>query len=126
MELDKIESAPAEPDAPPERSPALTGGPKPVFRRELYWFTVICLGGWILAMALLVPRLASYRETRDMEESLQGVVTRLSSLEREYEAAIAALENDGFYRDEVYRRVLKVKKPNEEFILKKEAGVSDN
>jgi hypothetical protein len=99
--------------------------PRPVFWKEMYWFTVICLGGWILAMAILPPRLARNRSAADMENDLRRAVAHLSKLEKEYEALIPAVENDPFYRDEVYRKVLRVKKTNEEF-LKNTAVDSDN
>ena len=98
---------------------------RPVFWKEMYWFAVICLGGWILAMAVLPPRLARNRSALDMESGLRRTVARLSRLEKEYEALIPAVENDPFYRDEVYRKVLGVKKNNEEF-LKNSPGDSDN
>ena len=111
MELDEIHEKP--------------GDPPPVFSKELFWFALISLGGLILATAVLPPRLARNRSALDMEEDLRSSVTKLSGLEKEYEALIQAMENDPFYRDEVYRKVLGVKKNNEEF-LKKAPRASDN
>ncbi len=99
--------------------------PRPVFWKELYWFVVICLGGSILAVLVLSPRLARHRNTVDVENSLQRTVTGLARLERQYDAAIQALDTDPFYRDEVIRSVLKVKRNTEEF-LKQPSGISDN
>jgi hypothetical protein len=99
--------------------------PRPVFWKEIYWFVVICLGGFTLALLVLAPRLARHRSVLDVETGLRTTVARLSTLERQYEAAIQALEDDPFYREEVIRDVLRVKKTSEEY-LKKSAGVSDN
>lgn len=106
-------------------SPPRATEPRPVFWKEIYWFTVICLGGWILALVVLPPRLARNRSAFDIENDLRRTVTHLSKLEKQYAAVIPAVESDPFYRDEVYRKVLRVKKPNEEF-LKKAANNSDN
>ena len=89
-----------------------------MFWKELYWFLVICLGGWTLAMVTLPPRLARNRSAFETAGELERVVRRLENLEKEYEAAIAAVENDPFYRDEVYRNVLGVKKSSEDFLKK--------
>ena len=76
-------------------------------------------------MTVLPPRLARNRSALDMENDLRRTVTHLSKLEKEYEAMIPAVESDPFYRDEVYRKVLRVKKNNEEF-LKNATRNSDN
>ena len=98
---------------------------QPNFWKELYWFALICLGGWVLAVSVLSPRLARDRSSGDAEAGLEQAVQQLEALEKEYEAAIVAVENDVFYRDEVYRNILKVKRDGEEF-LKEQAPVSDN
>jgi hypothetical protein len=98
---------------------------QPVFWKEVYWLALICLGGWVLAVWVLSPRLARDRSSRDAERGLEQTVQQLEMLQGEYEAAIVAVENDVFYRDEVYRNILKVKRDGEEF-LKKEVPVSDN
>jgi len=99
--------------------------PRPVFWQEIYWFVVITLLGSGFAFWMLPPRLARNRTALDMEEGLQGTVAALENMEKKYEAAIAAVENDPFYREEVYRALLKVKKKGEEF-LKDPARISDN
>jgi hypothetical protein len=98
---------------------------RPVFWQEIYWFTVISLLGFSLALWVLPPRLARNRSALGIEEDLEGAVAALESTGRKYEAAIAAVENDPFYREEVSRSLLKVKKKDEEF-LKAPGGVSDN
>lgn len=102
--------------------PAASG---PVFWKEIYWFTVVSLAGWMLALFVLAPRLARRRTAHDMEAGLCSTTIRLARFEREYEAAIQAVEDDPFYREELIRAVLKVKKSNEEF-LKDAAALSDN
>jgi len=98
---------------------------RPNFWMELYWFAIICLGGSILAVLVLSPRLARNRRSVDLQAELTATTARLSSLEKQYEAAVQALESDPFYREEVTRHVLEVKKNDEEF-LKRIASISDN
>lgn len=98
---------------------------RPSFWVEIYWFTIICLGGTILAVVVLAPRLARNRRSLDLEAELTTTTARLSSLENRYEAAVEALENDPFYREEVIRHILEVKKNDEEF-LKRTTPISDN
>jgi hypothetical protein len=102
--------------AGPEEGPAgaaLPGADRPVFWKEVYWFALICLGGWMLALAVLPERLARHRATLDLEEDLQAAVAGLGDLERQYEAAIAAVESDPFYKEEVQRHRLGVKRRGE-------------
>ncbi|HZN58057.1 MAG TPA: hypothetical protein VFD71_08285 [Planctomycetota bacterium] len=89
---------------------------RPVFWQEVYWFLLVCLGGWTLGILVLAPRLSRHRSVLDMERELKGSVARLEQLEREYDAAIQAMETDTFYREEAIRSILKVKKPGEEFL----------
>ena len=111
------------------RSMALAEDPreerKPSFWLEVYWFLLICVGGGILAILVLAPRLARHRSSLDLETEIRGTLSRLTHLERQYEAALQALENDSFYREEVIRHVLKVKKRNEDF-LQMAGAISDN
>jgi hypothetical protein len=97
----------------------------PNFWNELYWFGLISLGGLALALLVLAPKLAKHRSTLDTEDGLRAAVARLDLLEKQYEAAIEAMENDPFYREEVLRAVLKVKK-SDEVLLKESARNSDN
>ncbi|MBI4602086.1 MAG: hypothetical protein HY721_09010 [Planctomycetes bacterium] len=101
---------------------------RPVFWKELYGFGLITLGGLMLAVLVLAPKLARSRSTADLERELSDTVGRLEDLAEQYEAALAAMEDGGdpFYRDEVIRAVLKVKRRNEEFLLKNGAGMTDN
>jgi hypothetical protein len=97
----------------------------PVFWNELYWFALLCTCGVALCLWILPPRLARNRSTAEIELDLRGTVEELGNMEREYEAAILAVENDPFYREEVVRAILKVKKKDEVF-LKQASGLSDN
>jgi hypothetical protein len=97
--------------------------PRPSFARELYWFALISLGTWILGVYLLAPRLAKSRQSVEFERELEVSVSQLALKEREYEAAIAAMENDPFYRQAVYRSVLGVKQGEEVYIREPLAGV---
>ena len=89
---------------------------EPRFWNELYWFTIICLGAWIVAMIVLPPRLERHRRLAEFETDLRLSVSALRAVEQQYEAAIMAMENDPFYRDEVYRAVLGIKEKDEEFL----------
>jgi hypothetical protein len=95
---------------------------RPVFWKELYWFAIICLGGAALALALLPGRLARHRATLDLEEDLQAAVAGLADLEQQYEVAIAAVENDPFYKEEVQRHRLGVKRKGETLLSQPAAG----
>lgn len=96
--------------------PAGPHGPRPCFWKELYAFALIGLGTWILGVVLIAPRLARSRQTVEMELELESTVLGLAEKERQYEAAIAAMENDPFYREAVYRAVLGVRRTDEIYI----------
>ena len=90
----------------------------PVFWKELHEFAVICLCGWIIAFLVLPPRLEKRRLVGQMESELEATVSALQVRKEQYEAAMLAMEEDPFFRDEVYRAVLGVKKKGEEFLQK--------
>ena len=98
---------------------------RPTFWNELYWFGLIGLGGLAIALLVLAPKLARHRSTLDTEDGLRAAVAHLEQLEKQYGAAMEAMENDPFYREEVQRAVLKVKKRDEDF-LKGSPPASDN
>ena len=93
-------------------------GRSPAFWKELVSFATVCLGAYIVALLVLPPRWTRYQRLRQLEHELVEICDELEGEERRYEAAIIAVENDPFYREEVYRRVLGVKKRNEEFLRK--------
>jgi hypothetical protein len=88
----------------------------PVFWKECYTLVVIGLGGLLLALAVLPPRLARHRQLLEFEADLLDSVQGLQQTQAEYEAAIMAVENDVFFRDEVYRTRLGLKRGSEEFL----------
>jgi len=98
---------------------------RPAFGLEVFNLVVICLLGLLVAILILPQRLEPYLQTRMVEENLRQTVAGLDHRQKEYEAAIHAVENDPFYRDEVYRHVLGVKKKTEK-VLKLPALISDN
>ena len=100
------------------------GESRPVFWKELYWFALICLGAWILGVYVLTPRLARSQKSVELERDLVRIVRGLSEKEQQYQTVIAAMENDPYYREAVYRAVLGVRKKNEKF-LKTGPVVSD-
>lgn len=115
----QAEENPGREDGPQrDEDPAFAGPRPPVFWQELYWFLLITVGGIALAIVVLAPRLAQQRSSSDVEASLRVTVAGIENLERQYDAAIEALETDPFYRDEVIRAVLQVKKNEEEFLGK--------
>ena len=109
----------------PSDAGASTPTSRPVFWKELYWFALICLGAWIVAVAILSPRFARNRKAYETEDELRRVCDELARKEGEFQAAIEAMENDPYYRDGIYRWVLKVKK-SDEIPLKSGPEVSDN
>lgn len=98
---------------------------RPAFGLEFFNLVVICLLGLLVALLILPQRLEPYLQTRMVEENLHQTVAGLELRQQEYEAAIYAVENDSFYRDEVYRHVLGVQKKAEK-VLKLPAPISDN
>jgi hypothetical protein len=86
---------------------------------------VICLGAWILGIYVLTPRLAESRKSVELERDLVEVVSKLRQAEYRYQTVIAAMENDPYYRQAVYRAVLGIRKKNEK-LLKDYPEVSDN
>jgi cell division protein FtsB len=109
---------------PAPRALGTRGEARPVFWRELYWFALIALGAWILGLLVLAPRLSRNRQAYEYEESLRREGEELTRREAQYEAAVEAMENDPYYRDEAYRHFLRVKKSGEVF-LKDDLQTSD-
>ena len=85
-----------------------------VFWREVYWFVVIVLVGLTIALLVLPPRAVKFRSLSHLEAELNSKNERLNEQQKLLEAAIAAKE-DPFYRQNVYRKVLRVKKNDEEY-----------
>jgi cell division protein FtsB len=104
--------------------PGLRSQERPVFWKELYWFALIALGAWVLGILLLAPRLSRNQQAYEYEEALRREVDELGRKEVQYAAAVEAMENDPYYRDEAYRHFLRVKKPGEVF-LKEDLETSD-
>jgi len=88
----------------------------PEFWRELFWFAAIGLAGYIATVSLLPERRQRLLRVLEVEAGLRSVVEDLQEREEEYRAAILAVENDPFFRGEVFRRVLGVKRAEEEFL----------
>ena len=109
-EADGLEAAGDRPRAP---SPG-TGGPH--FWDELYWFTVICLGGWILALAILPPAMVRLREGLAFESTCRQRVEVLNVKNAALGQVVNAFETDSHYREEVIRTILGVKKSDEVFL----------
>lgn len=91
-------------------------GSGPVFWKELYGFTLLCLVGFIIALVVLPPRLQRYRSLQQLESELRERNARLDDYHSQVKAAIASMEGDPFYREGVYRQILGVRKKNEEFV----------
>lgn len=90
------------------------GGPR--FWDELTWFAAICLGGWILALAVLPPAMVRLREGLDFEARCRQRVEELSVRNVALGQVVNAFETDAHYREEVIRKILGVKKRGEVFL----------
>ena len=103
-------------ESPVSAAPLQTGSsePQPEFWRELYWFVVLCLMGWILALAVLPPKAERLATTRSIEEETRARVESLTLRELQYRQAIEALDDDPFFRGEVFHVVLGWHKDGEE------------
>ena len=91
-----------------------TGGPN--FWDEIYWFTAICLGGWILALAILPPAMVRLREALAFESRCRQRVEVLNVKNTALGQVVNAFETDSYYREEVIRTILGVKKRGEVFL----------
>lgn len=89
-------------------------GRQPEFWREIYWFVVLCLIGWILALAILPPKAAHLATTQAIEENTRARVEAITRRELQYRQAIEALDEDPFFRGEVLHIVLGWHKDGEE------------
>ncbi len=86
-----------------------------VFWREVYWFAVIALLGITVALLVLPPRAVKFRSLSRTEAELKAKNERLDEQQRLLEAAITAMKEDPYYRQNVYRKLLGVKKNSEEY-----------
>ncbi len=105
------EAAGGRPRPPAERAAA---GPN--FWDEIYWFTAICLGGLILALAILPPAMVRLREALAFESRCRQRVEVLTVKNAELGQVVNAFETDPHYREEVIRTILGVKKRDEVFL----------
>ena len=81
------------------RAPLDGGGPN--FWAELYWFTMICLGGWILSLAVLPPAMVRLREVLEFETRCRQRVEALSARGAALGRVVNAFETDPQYREEL-------------------------
>lgn len=86
------------------------------FFRELYGFCVIGLLGVGVALALVPARARKYRELLELEASLEARQAELDDAGHKLTAAIQSMKTDPVYREAVYRKVLGVKRHDEEFL----------
>lgn len=89
---------------------------RPNFWHELYWFVVICLGGWILALAVLPPAMVRLRNALEFEAECRQRVETLTVRNAALKRVVNAFETDPHYREEVIRKILGVKKTDEVFL----------
>lgn len=89
---------------------------EPDFWDELYWFAVICVGGWILFLAILPPAMVRLRSALTFETECQRRVEALSRRNEELQRVLSTFETDPHYREEVIRTILGVKKRGEVFL----------
>ena len=98
----------------PRASSRGAGGPN--FWDEVYWFTAICLGGWILALTILPPAMVRLREALAFEMGCRERVEALNVKNAALGQVVNAFETDSHFREEVIRTILGVKKSDEEFL----------
>ena len=87
-----------------------------VFWREVYWFAVISLIAVTVALLVLPPRAVRYSSLSRLAIELMAKNERLDEQQLKLESAIAAMKEDDFYKQNVFRKVLGVKKNDEEFL----------
>jgi cell division protein FtsB len=87
-----------------------------VFWREVYWFVVIALIAITVALLVLPPRAVRYSSLARLESDLKTKNERLDEQQQKLESAIAAMKEDAFYKENVFRKVLGVKKNDEEVL----------
>ncbi len=88
----------------------------PNFWDEIYWFTAICLGGLILALAILPPAMVRLHEALAFESRCRQRVEVLTVKNAELGQVVNAFETDPHYREEVIRTILGVKTRDEVFL----------
>lgn len=86
-----------------------------VFWLEVYWFVVIALVGITIALLILPPRAVKFRSLSRLEAELRTKNEILDEQQKLLEAGITAMKEDPFYRQNVYRKILGVKKNDEEY-----------
>ena len=84
-----------------------------VFWREVYWFAIITLVAITVALLVLPPKAVEYRSLSRMEAELKTANENLDEQQRMLDAVITAMKDDPFYREGVFRKVLRVKKSHE-------------
>ena len=95
-----------------------------VFWREVYWFAVIALIAVTVALLVLPPRAVRYSSLGRLENELKAKNERLDEQQQKLLSAITAMKEDDFYKQNVFRKVLGVKKNDEEFLDGK--GAAEN
>ncbi|MFP6631813.1 MAG: hypothetical protein VCD16_04210 [Planctomycetota bacterium] len=95
-----------------------------VFWREVYWFAVIALIAVTVALLVLPPRAVRYSSLGRLENELKAKNERLDEQQKKLLSAITAMKEDDFYKQNVFRKVLGVKKNDEEFLDGK--GAAEN
>lgn len=98
---------PARPAAPSESGR---------FWNELYWFVVLGAVAWIVGWIVIPPRALRSLSLLEKEQQLEQGLERARHVERVYENAIDAVENDPYYREGVYRQRLGVTRPGDEVL----------
>ncbi|MDE0740369.1 MAG: hypothetical protein OSB83_14300 [Planctomycetota bacterium] len=95
-----------------------------VFWLEVYWFAVIALIAVTVALLVLPPRAVRYSSLGRLENELEAKNERLDEQQLLLLSAISAMKEDDFYKQNVFRKVLGVKKNDEEFLDEK--GAAEN
>lgn len=94
----------------------LDGTIRPNFWLEVYWLTVLGLCAWIVALAILTPAFVRLRESLAFEADCRQRVEAVSARNTDLKKALNAFETDPYYREEVIRAILGVKRYDEVFL----------
>ncbi len=89
---------------------------RPNFWLEVYWLTILGLCAWIAALAILPPALVRLRESLAFEADCRRRVETVSARHTDLKKTLNAFENDPYYREEVIRAILGVKRYDEVFL----------
>ena len=85
----------------------------PRFWNELYWFMTIGLGAFILALLYLPSRAEDTLALLEKESELDRQIEQTNLDTLRYEKGVEAVEQDPYYRANIYRDRMRLVRENE-------------